>query len=477
MRSRGGRAPHELHKTPNMWSSAKLLACGSLWSSLGERMYVATPPNPGELYEEVEPGRMLKIIRAPRPAEYLHWDKLRHLTPPDGLRAEEWWWGITFGREPLMRGLPLTTPGGECFKYALTDEVLRLLHYVDQRCAGEIAMAEVVTADEQARQHYLVNSLMEEAIRSSQLEGATTSRRVAKDLLRTGRDPKNRSERMIINNYRALQFMRDGMGDTLTSEVVLELQRILTEGTLDDPTSAGRLQRPDEERIALFDRVDGSLIHQPPPAEQLPERLEKLCDFANATDDPERFMHPVVRAILLHFWLAYDHPFEDGNGRTARALFYWSMRHQGYWLVEYLSISAILRKAPGQYTRAFLYTETDSGDTTYFLIYQLGVMRRAVEELHDYLRKKAKEITEVERAIKRSFEYNHRQLALLSDAIRNPEHVYTFVSHAASHNVTDETGRRDILQLAEQGLLLRSRVRRKAVFSPAPDLQTRLTQG
>lgn len=60
----------------------------------------------------------------------------------------------------------------------------------------------------------------------------------------------------------------------------------------------------------------------------------------------------MLRAILLHFWLAYDHPFEDGNGRTARSLFYWYMRTQGYWLVEYLLISNILRKAPAQYTRA-----------------------------------------------------------------------------------------------------------------------------
>jgi Fic family protein len=439
-------------------------------------MHVETPPAQDALFKEVKPNRLSEILQAPQPTEHIHWDKLRHLEPPDGLTPKEWWWGIAFRRSLITRTLPLQTSEGSPFKYALTDEVLRLLNYVDQRCAGEIAMREVFTADEQARQHYLVNSQMEEAIRSSQLEGATTSRRVAKELLRTGRDPINRSERMIINNYRALQFMRNGIGDTLTPAVVLELQRILTEGTLDDPTSAGRLQRPDEDRVAVFDRVDRSLLlHQPPPAEQLPGRLQNLCDFANAKDDPERFMHPVLRAILLHFCLAYDHPFEDGNGRTARALFYWSMRTQGYWLVEYLSISAILRRAPGQYTRAFLYTETDYGDTTYFLLYQLGVMRRAVEQLHEYLRKKTREISETERAIKQSSEYNHRQLALLSDAIRHPEHVYTFVSHASSHNVTDETGRRDILQLEEQGLLTRNRVRRKAVFSPAPDLGLRLT--
>jgi Fic family protein len=265
----------------------------------------------------------------------------------------------------------------------MNDLILRQLHYVDQRCSGSIAMPEVVTADEQAKRHYLVNSLMEEAIRSSQLEGATTSRRVAKELLQTGRQPRDRSERMILNNYRALQFMRDEIGDELTPEIVLELQRILADGTLDDPGAAGRLQRPDEERVAVWDRMDDTLHHRPPPAEQLPERLARMCSFANApVQDEGEFVHPVIRAILVHFWLAHDHPFEDGNGRTARALFYWSMRRHGYWLTEYLSISRILRNAPAKYTRSFMLTETDDGDTTYFILYQLSVIERAVEELH-----------------------------------------------------------------------------------------------
>jgi Fic family protein len=439
-------------------------------------VYVADAPDPEAILRSIaEPGRIVHALEAASvPAEYIHWDKLRHLDPPDGLTHEEWWWAIKWSRRPLMRPLPLTDPDGADFVYALPDEVLRRLHHVDQRCSGEIAMTEVVTADEQARQHYLVNSLMEEAIRSSQLEGATTSRKVAKELLRTGRRPQSRSERMIMNNYRALQFMRNEIGDTLTPEVVLELQRILTEGTLDNPDSAGRLQRPDEQRVAVFDRLDGSLIYKPPPAAQLPERLEQLCAFANAVDDPERFMHPVVRAILLHFWLAYDHPFEDGNGRTARALFYWSMRTQGYWLVEYLSISSILRKAPSKYTRAYLYTEHDERDTTYFLIYQLAVIERAVDELHAYLRRKTKEVAEVESVMRREADFNHRQLALLSMALRDQEQQYTFKSHATSHNVTHETARQDLTQLHEQGLLELRRTGRRYVFSAPPDLADRL---
>jgi Fic family protein len=441
-------------------------------------MYVATPPDVEALRGGFDPDvfvNWLPLEELQPSGDYLHWDKLRHLTPPGDLTHEEWWLCIKVGRRLGLQPLPLSDAEDRPFVYGTPSPVLRLLHLTDQQCSGAIAMPEVVTADDPARQHYLVNSLMEEAIRSSQLEGATTSRRLAKDLLRSGREPKDRSERMILNNYRAMQFMRE-MGATVTPEMILELQRILTDGTLDDLGAAGRLQTPGDERIAVMDRDDGRVVHTPPPAEQLPDRMRALCDFANEPVDSERFIHPVVRAILLHFWLAYDHPFEDGNGRTARALFYWYMRTHGYWLVEYLSISRILAEAPAQYSRAFLLTETDERDTTYFLLHQLNVIKRAVTELHDYLARKAREVRAVERLVPAdSSGFNHRQLALLGHAIRAPGQGYTFRSHAGSHGVTHETARNDILPLVKRGLLTQARVGRRYVFTAPPDLAGLLT--
>jgi Fic family protein len=434
-------------------------------------MYVEPAP---EFFAAPKADRISAIVEAEiSDDDYRHWDKLRHMEPPGGLTHREWWWMIKVGRRGQYRQLPLADPAGGSFVYAIPDQVFRALHYVDQRCSGEIAMDEVVTADEQARGRYLVNSLMEEAIRSSQLEGATTSRQAAKALLRSGRPPQDRSERMILNNYRAMEFMREGIGDHLTPEAILELQRILTEGTLENPDAAGRLQRPGEERVGVYDRNDGELLYQPPPAEQLEERMAALCAFAN--DEGENgFVHPVVKAILLHFWIGYDHPFEDGNGRTARALFYWYMRTHGYWLVEYLSISNILRNAPSKYTRSYLYTETDGRDTTYFLIYQLEVIRRAVEELHAYLARKTREVREVEELVRGSMGFNQRQLALLGHALREPGASFSFNSHASSHNVTHETARSDLRQLVAQGLLEEHRVGRGFSFTPAPELSGRL---
>lgn len=434
-------------------------------------VYVAPPPRWGPIFAASDRIADLPYLKAPG---YPHWDKLRHLDPPEGFTREEWWAGLKVARLN-GRTIPLADLDGNAFQYNIPDEAQRRLHVVDKRAAGEIRMPEVVTTDARAEQKYIVNSLMEEAIRSSQLEGASTSQRVAKEMLRSGREPINRSELMILNNYRAMWFVREEIGDRLTPADVLRLQAILTEGTLDDPTASGRMQRPDEERVMVVDRTDGSVLHRPPRAADLPGRMELMCAFANGeTDAEDAFIHPVVRAILLHFWLAYDHPFLDGNGRTARALFFWSLRKHGYWLAEYLSISKILREAPGKYQRAFLYTETDDNDATYFVLHQLDVIEKAIEDMHKYLQRKSAEVRSVEDLLRGGGGFNHRQIALLSGALRNDDRVYTYGLHAKTHGVTHETARADLRDLADRGLLDVEKVGRRYRFRPPRGLDARL---
>src|SRR4051812_41966042 len=443
-------------------------------------MFVPPAPRIPDLLKELSPEEVQEAVAASMPptqGRYLHWDKLRRLPDPPGLSSKQWWLKIKLARANERRELPLADVGGQSFGFTLPDAVLRHLPLVDQRCSGEIRMENVVTSEKEAGRRFLVNSLMEEAIRSSQLEGATTSRLIAKEMLRSGRRPKDHGERMIANNYRALQFVREDLGGDLTSEAVLELHRIVTEGTLKNPAAAGRLQRPDEERVAVFDRDHQERpIHRPPPAEELPERMEMLCRFANGTDEGEQFVHPVVRAILLHFWLAYDHPFEDGNGRTARILFFWAMRKHNYWLAEYLPISRFIRKARAQYERAFLETETDEGDVTYFLIHQLRVIEQAIDDLDSYLKRKIVEQSEMKARLQAIDSLNGRQLVLLTHAAKNPDHTYTFAGHARSNRVTHETARSDLGDLADRGFLARRRRGRTYVFEVPDDLPERLRE-
>ncbi|MGA3058512.1 MAG: Fic family protein [Candidatus Limnocylindrales bacterium] len=435
----------------------------------------ATAPTLEQLFERIDLNerlpRIFEAVASPTvDGEYPHWDDLRRRRPPEGLTLEEWWLGIKYARVNLARAFPLQDPAGKPFDYCLTDEALSILHWIDQHGAGEILVSEEVP-EPADRSRYLVSSLIEEAITSSQLEGATSSRRVAKEMLRSGRAPRDRSERMILNNYRAMTRIAGFASQPLTPELVYELHRILTEHTLDDRASAGRPQQPGEVRVGVFD-PEGLRVHTPPPAEQLPARMDAMCRFANGQAD-KGFVHPVVRAILLHLWLAYDHPFEDGNGRTARAIFYWSMLHSGYWMFEYVSISRILHGAPARYARSFLYTETDERDATYFLIHGLSVMRRAIDELLEYLRRKMREVHQTVGLLRQST-LNHRQVALLTHALRHSDAEYTVRSHSTSHRVTPQSARTDLLDLERRGMLARRQVGKRFVFSPVADLAARV---
>lgn len=402
--------------------------------------------------------------------EYRHWEDVRRSTPPEGLSREEWWLGIKWARSPLRRSIPLSSSSGTPFHYSLPDPVLELLSWIDQHAAGEILVSETIS-DPGQRQRYLVNSLMEESITSSQLEGASATRKAAKDMIRSGRQPRDKGERMILNNFRAMSSLRDSADQPLTPGNLFALHRVLTEGTLDDTTAAGRPQRPDEQRVHVEDS-SGTIVHRPPPAEQLDARIQLMCDFANA-ERPDGFMHPVVKAILLHLWLAYDHPFEDGNGRTARALFYREMLRRGFWLFEYISVSRLLLMAPAKYRRSFLQTETDEFDATYFLIFQLQVVKRAIQELHVYLQAKMAEMRETLSLLRRT-SLNHRQVALLTHALRHHDAEYTYRSHARSHNVVIQSARTDILDLERRGFLVRRIVGNRYFFYPAANLATSL---
>jgi Fic family protein len=179
---------------------------------------------------------------------------------------------------------------------------------------------------------------------------------------------------------------------------------------------------------------------------------------------------------MLHFWLAYDHPFVDGNGRTARALFYWSMLRHNYWLCEYISISPIILKAPAQYQLAFLYTETDENDLTYFILYHLDLMQRALRQLHDYIKRKSAQVRKLESELRGVVALNHRQRSLISHALRHPNQVYVVESHRLSHNVVYETARKDLIDLAKRGLLTARKAGRTWCFTPVSDLEMRLSQ-
>lgn len=440
------------------------------------------PPNYFEVFKDTllnEPEKVAKLAELTAPTDkqgrYLHWDELKYRVQNKRFTPEQWWAGVKFARQNLLKKTHFKAKNGKPFCYSFPDFVLEALHWLDQRTAGNISTESLIPGIDK-RKEFLIKSYIDEAISSSQLEGAATTRKVAKQMLLEGRPPKDTSEQMIYNNYQAMQFILRLQGSPLSSRIILKLHKILTEDTMENPQAAGRFR--DSDDIHIFDDRDGTILHTPPKATELPKRIELLCKFANETTS-SYFIHPIIRAIILHFMLAYDHPFEDGNGRVARALFYWSAVNSGFWLMEYISISTVIKKAPWQYGKAFLYTETDEGDLTYFLIHQLKVIRKAIDDFLQYLKENIEEtrsalqLLEANPTLKASL--NYRQIELLKHTLKNPKNIYTIAWYKGLHGISYETARRDLLEMSEKfNLLDKTKSGKAFIFISPEDIQERM---
>ncbi|MFT5145202.1 MAG: Fic family protein [Thalassolituus oleivorans] len=430
-----------------------------------------SPPDDQELSEHIAgvPIGALSaaISQGPSPGDkYRHWETHRRCEPPNGLSVEAGWWALKMARRSQARRIPdLQGMDGNVFWYAMPDPLVRMLSRADRALTGQVFGQSIGAHKDQ----YLIRSVIEEAITSSQLEGAAVTRVVAKEMLRTGRPPVNTYERMIVNNYRALLKVRSFAHEPLSVELINELRDELVIGTL-EPDQIGRF-RQQNDGIGVWDEGSNRLLFTPPPAGESRDRLDQLVAFANRTpEEDSSYMHPVLKAITLHFWLAYIHPYTDGNGRTARAVFYWYMIRSGYWMAEYISISRIIKQAPAAYGKSFLYTETDENDLTYFFLSQLKVLGLAIGDLEAYIEKKARETQEAGALLGPAMPLNHRQKAVIGHALRNPRATYTIASHRGSHGVTYQTARTDLLEMRDLGLLSTTKNGRTLLFSPVSNI-------
>ncbi|KXU38104.1 hypothetical protein AXK11_01315 [Cephaloticoccus primus] len=461
-----------------------------------------SPPSWIELARQIPKARQLELHAqraywVKNDARYLHWDEFRRKKMPAGFSAEECWFILKTIRSASYREIDLHDAKGQPFVFGMPWTLSAFLQQLDlgEGLAGAARALDDSQTEAKARsERATISTLVEEAITSSQLEGARTTHAVAKEMLRTARKPRDNSEQMVFNNYRAMQHLRKVAAQPLNLKRLLELHRIVTQDTLEKPDASGRL-RLASEKIRVSDFTGEVDFHIPPDARKLPKLLKAFFAFANAgnplasdhtannadnansaEDAAPDFIHPVLRAIILHFWLAYLHPFYDGNGRTARALFYWSMLRTGYPLFELISISQVILRAPTRYARAYLHTETDDNDLTYFILHQVGVIRAAIEERYKQREQKARELNAVGRFLDKYPELNARQQALLAHALREPGAAYEIYAHARSHGVTHQTARDDLFELVERGFLEASRSSRRYQFRPTKSLQSRLAR-
>ena len=382
--------------------------------------------------------------------EYLYWDKIRFKSGiPPNVKMEEFWHLVKFIRRAQSVETVLTAESGQKFSWLRLPGLERFLHEVDLNMGGNLfALSDGV--DDTNRYKFISRGVMEEAIASSQLEGAHTTREAAKQMLREGRKPRNNSERMILNNYRAMRTIEAEYKDRKISlETIFQLHAMLTKDTI-NPDQQGRF-RKDTENIIVGDDA-GVVYHIPPKRAFVEQQMNALIAFAN--DEPEQaFLHPIIKAIMLHFWIGYLHPFTDGNGRLARAMFYWYLMSKNYWAFGYLPISRVIKKSPVQYGMAYVYAEQDDLDLTYFLDYNLRKIKMAVKEFDEYLRRKAKENAQMNKLSKLRYNFNDRQIQLLQFFNKNKDHRTSITIHMNVNQVSRATSNTDIQRLAATGFI------------------------
>ena len=413
------------------------------------KIMIETPPVLGiDKYMEIANEAFDKTIAAfveKINTSYEYWSDVKYKKLPEGIASnEQLWERVKFSRFLTRR---YVWPK-YMISLSLTNHMQRMCHEFDMNFGGSWGTDSIIPQDN--KEQYLISSLMEEAISSSRMEGASTTRRVAKEMLRKGISPRDRSQQMIHNNYQTIRFIVEHKDTPLDGELLQRIHTLMTERTLENPQDAGRFRTDDN--VVVEDGITHEIVHTPPSYTEIPEFVDMLCSFFN-DNNSEVFIHPVIRGIIIHFMIAYMHPFTDGNGRTARALFYWYMLKQGYWLIEYMSISRVIAKRKKAYEKAYLYTEADEMDLGYFVAYNLTILKVAFEELKQYINRKVSEKNLAAAFYQKLGHLNERQAAVIRIIAKNPQQMFTAKELQIRFGITHATAKSDLNGLIAKGLM------------------------
>ncbi|MEC4114870.1 Fic family protein [Myroides pelagicus] len=375
--------------------------------------------------------------------KYYYWDDIKYKKDvPFGSQIDNWILLKTYRTSKYQE----ITFGTYSFRYFQSEYISKNLHDFDLKLIGGLQQNSILPSD---RIEFFKNSLLEEAVASSQVEGAATTTEVARDMLKTGRIPRNESEQMIFNNLRAIEYISEFSDNNIDFKLIIDLQKIITANT-DAEKYSGDFR---DGEVYVTDHVDGEIAHIPPDWKEITELMGELCEFIN---DEKTFIHPIIKASIIHFMIGFIHPFKDGNGRTARALFYWYLLKKGYSLVRNISISRVILESRSQYDKAFLKTEYDQNDLNYFITYSIKNIRIAFEKLTQYRDKK---LEERKKANLVSYELlskglNKRQADLVGFLYLKEKNNITLSSYAEKHEVVRQTASKDLSELIKLGLLV-----------------------
>jgi len=402
---------------------------------------------------------------------YLHYDKLRFRIAPELDHSLVWSVVKAARLRQLSEVVALGSAPQQC-RLLLTPAIQMAISESDRHTTGAALEWMSSKIGEQKHIAYLLNDLIEdEAISSSQLEGAATTTKVAKDLLKRKRGPRTPDEKMIIGNFQMMQCAWKCRTHDLSAELIAEIHQVGVEGIDDDRYHPGALRITND---VVVEDGDGNVVHTPPPAEGLEARLDALAQWVNTHHSDvknKNYIHPLVKAIVLHFAIGYEHPFHDGNGRVARALFYWYLFKHDYAAFRFIAISTLLKSAPVQYGKSYLYTETDGMDLTYFVDYQSRIVIRAIAEFKTAYDKTVKGLEAFNTFVFESGLYgklNDKQKTVLQVAKSGQATAFTAASVKDNLGCSYNTANAVLNGLVNLNLFQKNRQGREWVFSMIP---------
>lgn len=417
-------------------------------------MKLEKPPNRvpiQEVIEDLNSESKLPFIKQSNKF-YWYWDELKYKKNQPYEDPIKTWSLIKLHRIFNSKNVRLNNYS---FKYYLTQEIHKDLHNFDLVLMGDLFRSPISKNDQSA---YLSNSILEEAIASSQIEGAATTTEVAWKMLRSGRKPRDESEQMIFNNQKAINFIIEESDRKLTPDFIIELHQIMTINTSAEESAGDFRTGP----IYVTDPIDGKVAYIPPDHLELSQLINALCEFS----DSDEFIHPIVKAAMIHFFVGWIHPFRDGNGRTARALFYWYLIKEKYTLVKSVSISRAILDSRIQYDKAFLKVENDDNDLTYFINYAIKSLRVAFESLIKYRDKKKNEkeiMTETNILLSKSG-LNERQAKFISYLYSKETALVSLSTYVSNSNITRPTATRDLKELESMELIKKYKIGREVSY-------------
>ena len=287
---------------------------------------------------------------------------------PVSVSIRQFWPELERERRRHSQELPLPDQSGKPFWFVLTGGIEKQCDAIAELARRDIAF----TGPE--FDALFQNAVVDEAVYSSVIEGAFNSREQAAEFIRRNKQPRNKSEQMVKNNYDALTYVLEHLEDEINEETILQIARIVTR-------SGAEVQVTGYRDGAVYVTGREGVVYTPPQADAVPEMMRLLVEFIQKSE-----LHPLLKACIAHFYFVYVHPFGDGNGRTARALSYMMLLQAGYDFFRYFSISGVVAEERGKYYRSMRNVEDSDGDMTYFIDAYSGMLARTVEKMEHHLK-------------------------------------------------------------------------------------------